>query len=499
MRGMLVCWVTVFVWVPVVVHSQTSQPTTRALRSASRSVKAKSKRAVAKARVSICAGRPSGLVREFKAKHAVAVQGLIRVLEQDRKAIAVYKAKDGSLLWRKVFQKKPVGVHSIHVAGEHTVVYASNRLVSFVTATGYLSGSRWVAFHRHIRNRDGCTFEHREGVCALSCGTTFQMINCHTMHPMSSEYELTQSCFSKGGGCFSFRGLPFGELHGNWMATVEAPKRTSLPNQGRRKQMMVAIHKKTGRIVWESEDAAVLLWHPKESGHSPNKSVCWVVNYAGDARVFDCKTGQLFWSFSQTRKKPLLSLLHRRFRWSAKPRGLLVYSRESVSLRHPKSGEVLWKKKLRGRTVALVQGTPWPSSRTLIQPSLSVQILSPQGKVRRLAFLPEKRTLYVFPNQTMMLQASKEAILLTAPRKQTWTFPFALKGLLQSSHMWVFQGATNIQVARKRDGKMVHTLKGAWQVAALEQDLGAGRILVQKRGAKGQPLGVFQLYRVCLR
>lgn len=500
MRGLLWCFVVSCLGFHGVAEAQTSRPTTRRVKPTSRPVAKRQVPPVRRALASPCAGKTSGVIRSFTSRHIVAADGLIRVLEDGRKAIAVYKAETGKLLWRKRFQKKPLGVHSIHATKRHTVVYAGNRLFAFVTKTGYQSGSHWVAFHWHARNRDGCTFEHRQGVCALSCGPTFQLINCHTMHPMSVEYPLTQSCFSKGGGCFSFRGQPFGRLHGNWLAVVEAPKRTSLPTPNvRRNQVMVAISEKTGRISWESEDAAVVLAHSKESGQSPDGKTCWVVNYAGDARVFDCRTGAALWSMSQTRKRPLVSVFGRRFRWQAKPEGLLLYERNAVSLRHPRTGKVLWKKRLLGRTIAVVEGTAWPASTTKIKRPLSLQVLdTKQGKLRRILPIAIHQTLHVFSNQVLGLQGKKDVVVLTTRGKYRWVFPFLLTKVMQSSNYWIFQGKDILHFSKKRDKKIAFTHRGFWRVAGTEKELGKGRALVQLLGSRGQRLTTYQLLRVCL-
>lgn len=406
--------------------------------------------------------------------------GNLAVLEPSHRVLGVRDMKTGKWRWRKTFQKQPIGVHSLHTTGSQVIVYGGARLFSFAMVTGQRLGRRDVRLHWHLRHQNGCTFVYRHGVCALSCGDEFQLLHCETMYPMSRAYALTRTCFS--GNCFSFRGRVVGEFSSLWLAEVEEPKRSSTEGEGRRKRMVVAVHRKTGAEIWESNEIAVLLWHSEESGFSPDRTICWLANYTGETKVFDCQKGTLLWSMPVLLKKNYGSLMHRHVRWHRDPAGVIVLERNHISLRDVKTGNVLWQRHLPPRTVAGLEKGVWPHTIHRVEHPMQHWTLSAHnGAILRTLTIASGSRFWTMSDGVIVVVHGNVVSWYRRGIKKQVTVPFAVTDVVATESGWIVVGKEQLRWVGKRDGSTLLHLAGSWEVFATEDLSGRGRIVLRRK------------------
>ncbi|MBK8263110.1 MAG: PQQ-binding-like beta-propeller repeat protein [Nannocystis sp.] len=279
---------------------------------------------------------------------AVAVAGVVVVLERDFLHLRGFDAITGAERWRLRAQERASGQHSLYVHGERALLHAGGRLI-YVDARSGQRLSESPAYHSG--GDSGCALVERAGTCSYTCDCRLQLFECatgamiggafnsaetHLYHDLSGEHDTV---------CWR-RPATLGRSGVLDLALIDGAAGS---------HAIVAVDSRSGEQRWRREDLVPLGVSYVRMGMSEDALTCFVADPEGAlVRAFSCVTGATLWEGSL----PPREGLHRRL----EPRFLgndlwLAWASDvgtEVEVRAP-SGKTRWRRGFAAHEL------PWPA------------------------------------------------------------------------------------------------------------------------------------------
>ncbi len=280
-------------------------------------------------------------------------RGIFYWLSPRRDRLGAFSLVKRKLLWRVSVSKRnfQFGTVSLHPVGNRLFLYAGRELGVF-SLDGKLLKVLSVPEHRSNYFPDGCEFLVRKGVCSLSCGDRFFLVDCETGERSGPVFRLARLCVSPQA-CHVWRGKPFGRF-GSLRLFVSGLS----PRE--REQYASAFSPRAGKLVWKWRIFPILLWLEDFSRWDRSSEVCWIVGLRGAVKVFHCRSGRVLWGLGNG-SESLPGLWFRRLFYFSEGLGVFVsVERGRIRLLEPYSGRVLWSRSFSSGELGLLVGSPFP-------------------------------------------------------------------------------------------------------------------------------------------
>ena len=108
------------------------------------------------------------------AQSAIVVEGVVAAWSPDMRSVLGFSMR-GQRLWR-VPTGEHGGARDLRALGATAIAYTGKEALAIAPATGQVTGRREVVLPDPERPDEGCELIHRDGVCALRCACSFELV-----------------------------------------------------------------------------------------------------------------------------------------------------------------------------------------------------------------------------------------------------------------------------------------------------------------------------------
>lgn len=201
----------------------------------------------------------------------------------------------GERLWRVGIGDQG-GAKDLRTLGPTLIAYAGEEALALdpgAGKAGKVLGRRPLALPDPEQPESGCELVHRDGVCALRCACSFELVHCDTLATVGPKVTLPSLApvgDTTRARCPSYTGALLGRAGDTLIAS--SPIATDTPFFGVAEEA-IAVSATTGEVLWRSKGLGRL--DPQLSGVSEDRASCFAGSRAGSVQVFDCQRATPRW------------------------------------------------------------------------------------------------------------------------------------------------------------------------------------------------------------
>ncbi|HRE89818.1 MAG TPA: PQQ-binding-like beta-propeller repeat protein, partial [Myxococcota bacterium] len=198
----------------------------------------------------------------------------------------------GARLWR-VGLGDQGGAKDLRPFGPKLVAYAGQEALALDPQSGKVLGRRPLTLPDPDQPEAGCELAHRDGVCALRCACSFELVRCDTLESIGPKVTLPSLApvgDTAKARCPSYTGALLGRAGDALIAST--PIATDTPFFGVAEEAL-AVSAASGEVLWRSKGLGRL--DPQLSGVTEDRASCFAGSRAGSVQVFDCQRATPRW------------------------------------------------------------------------------------------------------------------------------------------------------------------------------------------------------------
>jgi len=295
------------------------------------------------------------------AQQAVSVGSIVAAWSPDLRSILGFDLT-GKRLWRLPTGDQG-GLRDLEVYSEHILAYAGTEALVLAPKSGKVLGRRAnvALLGPGDASTDWCRIDSRDGVCALRCACSFELVDCDTLATVGprvqlSRFEELDPDGTRTSHCPFISGALLGRSGDALVASF--PVKTDKPFFGVPEEV-IAVSAATGDVLWRSPDLG--RFDPELSGVGSDGKTCFAGSRAGSLIVFDCQRASPKWRRTISILKGIEAQVGAVPSNPSNPSGphsLLVRDGPKVLALELGSGELLWSRALSPKSVALTDPPP---------------------------------------------------------------------------------------------------------------------------------------------
>lgn len=281
---------------------------------------------------------------------AVEAGSTVAFLAPDLRSVLAVDA-EGKRRWRVPIGDQG-GIRDLDRLGRHVLVYAGTEALLVAADSGKVLGRRAGVTLGTPGGPRGCRLREEEGVCALDCECSFEVVSCDDLHALGPpaqlpHFEEIDADHSRQSRCPIFSGALLGRS-GDVLIT-RFPSATDKPFFAV-PEVTLARDARTGAEVWRSD--ALGFYDAALSGVGRD-GICFAGERAGSVVVFDCQRGSILWRRAAMSRgaEPQVE---------ATEQGLFVRDGPRAMLLGWRDGQARWEVVLPLDRLALVAASPTP-------------------------------------------------------------------------------------------------------------------------------------------
>jgi hypothetical protein len=417
------------------------------------------------------------VLAEVPAWDYVATAGRLVTIEDGFRSTAALDAATGKPAWRTVIEQAARGLHTLHANGATVLEWADDTIHVLDVATGkVIASSSPGAYNGTEWSAGGCGLDLRDGVCALRCQCSFQLLDCASGARIGKRYEQQyleriDPKGSRSAGCWGSFDRVLGRSGELALISVNDHTRGGQAHA----QVTAALDRHTGAEVWRiARDA----WS-FQSGIAPDGKTCWQSSSDHAVIVFDCVAGTVLWNVPAPARPPTQSGVA--FTSSA---ALYALSGSQATLYDARTGKVRWRVSLPAGTVGWPRGTI-PALDRFEMPSIAV--LDP-ATGKSLVTVPYPKDSGFVPDGANgangFLLYNRELVRYDAAGAVAGRVKLPAPELQLGDELLVVRTATEAVVLERRDLHEVGRVAGKFDSAVVEGALGKRRVALFRYDGK---------------
>lgn len=209
----------------------------------------------------------------------------------DMRSVLGFSA-NGERLWRVGIGDQG-GAKDLRTLGPTLIAYAGQEALALDPVSGKVLGRRPLTLPDPDQPEAGCELAHRDGVCALRCACSFELVRCDTLTTVGPRVTLPSLApvgDATRARCPSYTGALLGRVGDTLIAS--SPIATDTPFFGVAEEA-IAVSATTGEVLWRNNGLGRL--DAQLSGVSEDRASCFAGSRAGSVQVFDCQRATPRW------------------------------------------------------------------------------------------------------------------------------------------------------------------------------------------------------------
>lgn len=225
------------------------------------------------------------------AQVALSLGESVFAFSPDMRSVLGFSA-NGERLWRVGIGDQG-GARDLRTLGPTLVAYAGQEALALDPSSGKILGRRSLTLPDPEQPEAGCELAHRDGVCALRCACSFELVRCDTLTTVGPKVTLPSLApvgDTTKARCPSYTGALLGRAGDTLIAS--SPIATDTPFFGVAEEAM-AVSATTGEVLWRNRGLGRL--DAQLSGVSEDRASCFAGSRAGSVQVFDCQRATPRW------------------------------------------------------------------------------------------------------------------------------------------------------------------------------------------------------------
>lgn len=225
------------------------------------------------------------------AQVALSLGESVFAFSPDMRSVLSFSPK-GERLWR-VGVGDQGGAKDLRTLGPTLTAYAGQEALALDPESGKVLGRRALMLPDPEQPESGCELAHRDGVCALRCACSFELVRCDTLATLGPMVVLTSLApvgEATRARCPSYTGGLLGRAGDALIAS--SPIASDTPFFGVAEEAL-AVSATSGEVLWRSKGLGRL--DPQLSGVAEDRASCFAGSRAGSVQVFDCQRATPRW------------------------------------------------------------------------------------------------------------------------------------------------------------------------------------------------------------